>query len=45
MMRAYRWVIAKSYDVAATAVTQCVIDLLLGKLAITVSTDTQVGCL
>jgi hypothetical protein len=40
-----RWVIAKSTHEAATTVTQCVIDLRLGKLAITSRTQTQVRCL
>jgi len=30
-----RWVIAKSYDEAATTVIQCVVNLRLGKQAIT----------
>jgi hypothetical protein len=38
-------VIAISYDEAATAVTQRVIYLCLGKLAITVTTDAQVRSL
>ena len=45
VMRAYRWVIAKSTHETATSVTQCVIDLRLGKQTITNRAQTQVRCL
>ena len=44
-MRALRWVIPKSNNEAATSVTQCVIHLLLGKLAISSRIQTQVRSL
>ena len=40
-----RWVIAKYTHEAATTITQCVIDLRLGKLAMTIRIQTQVRCL
>ena len=45
VVRPYRWVIAKPYDEAATTVTQCVIDLRPGKLAILSRIQTQIRSL
>jgi hypothetical protein len=39
------WIVAITYDVAATTVSQYIVELLLGKLAITISIDAQIRCL
>jgi hypothetical protein len=44
-MRVSGWIIAITYDVAAASVSQYIVELLLGKLAITVSIDAQIRSL
>lgn len=44
-MRVSGWIIAIANHVAASSISQYVIDLLLGKSAITSSIDTQIRCL